>query len=364
MTPRYSVRERAIIDETYACFIIYANSYLTESELVEAAAWQSVVNGAKKAFGYVKSGNDALAKLRVLAQKTQPVQNFDAAADNLINNAKTKLGANFPKVAGAMNKYVQWAKKNPVKQAFVIGMITAVVAAATGPIGGAVAGQILRAGNELMKGEKASTAIFKGAKTGALGAIAGMGIHALGDMLANAASHVQLDKVPGVQHFLHFRDAYVYNGQVLARIDVLVTDDQANQLQAIQDQLQQAWKQDNYAKVVRLGHLYDKLADTFYSPEYIEKIQEISDNNDQLVQQALDHAKSAAATFRSLAKSLVTATQATIAGAGAGAFASADKKAIGGIDTQLQQMAAQIVKGGYGKEMLDYISKLPGATPA
>ena len=45
--------------------------------------------------------------------------------------------------------------------------------AAGGPIGGAIAGQALKGAAELIKGEKVSTAIGKGVKTAAIGALAG-----------------------------------------------------------------------------------------------------------------------------------------------------------------------------------------------
>jgi hypothetical protein len=57
----------------------------------------------------------------------------------------------------------EWAKANPGKTAAIIGVLTTLAAVAGGPAGGAIAGQILKGAAELMKGEKLSTAVGKGA---------------------------------------------------------------------------------------------------------------------------------------------------------------------------------------------------------
>jgi hypothetical protein len=76
-----------------------------------------------------------------------------------------------------------WAKENPGKTAAIIGVLTTIAALAGGPVGGAIAGQILRGSSELIKGEKLSTAIGKGIKTAALGFVAGKVFDMLGDWI-------------------------------------------------------------------------------------------------------------------------------------------------------------------------------------
>jgi hypothetical protein len=63
----------------------------------------------------------------------------------------------------------------------VIGTLTAIAALTTGPAGGAVAGQVLRAAVELLKGEKLSTAVGKGLKTAAFGYLTGSVLDSIGE---------------------------------------------------------------------------------------------------------------------------------------------------------------------------------------
>jgi hypothetical protein len=65
------------------------------------------------------------------------------------------------------------AKNNPGKTAAIIGVLTVLAGLATGPVGGAVAGQVLRGASELIQGKDLSTAVGKGVKSAAIGAVAG-----------------------------------------------------------------------------------------------------------------------------------------------------------------------------------------------
>ena len=90
-------------------------------------------------------------------------------------------------------------KENPGKSAAIIGLLTVLASLAGGPVGGAIAGQALRGAAELIKGEKLSTAIGKGVKTAAYGAMAGWLLDGLGDWLEGIrAEMVPYDKVPGL----------------------------------------------------------------------------------------------------------------------------------------------------------------------
>jgi hypothetical protein len=75
-------------------------------------------------------------------------------------------------------------KENPGKSAAVIGVLTALASLAGGPVGGAIAGQVLRGAAELIKGEKLSTAIGKGVKTAAFGFLSGKAFEMLGNWMA------------------------------------------------------------------------------------------------------------------------------------------------------------------------------------
>ena len=102
-------------------------------------------------------------------QNTTLVKNFDQRFEAI----KQKAAAKFPKLANAFTSLGEYGKRNPVKTAAIIGLITGIAALSSGPVGAAIAGQVLRGSMELMKGSKLSTAVAKGAKTAAIGAVAG-----------------------------------------------------------------------------------------------------------------------------------------------------------------------------------------------
>jgi hypothetical protein len=126
-------------------------------------------------------------------QDTKPVQAFDQKFEQL----KDKIAQKFPKVAGQVAKMGDWAKANPGKTAAIIGVLTAIAALGGGPVGGAIAGQILRGSAELLKGEKLSTAIGKGVKTAAYGFIAGKTFELIGDALGAGIEVVKDNLFPG-----------------------------------------------------------------------------------------------------------------------------------------------------------------------
>ena len=134
----------------------------------------ATAGGANRtAVGQGKDVVDAAGKIIKDAakwvQNTAPVQGFDAKFEQL----KGSIGAKFPELDQQLTGLGTWAKENPGKTAAIIGVLTALAGIAGGPIGGAIAGQALKGAAELIKGEKVSTAIGKGVKTAAVGALAG-----------------------------------------------------------------------------------------------------------------------------------------------------------------------------------------------
>lgn len=138
----------------------------------------------------------AINKVGKWLQNTTPVANFDQKFENLKKTAAEK----FPNMAKNFSAMGEWAKANPGKTAAIIGVLTTIAGLAGGPVGGAIAGQIFRGTAELLKGEKLSTAIGKGIKTAAYGAIAGWLLDGLGDWLEGLrADVVPYDKMPGLK---------------------------------------------------------------------------------------------------------------------------------------------------------------------
>ena len=152
---------------------------------------KAVGSAVGTAAGAVNKAIDGLGRY---LQTTAPVQYFDQKFEDLKQKISAKLGTDS-KTMAVIDQLGQYAKANPGKTAFVIGALTAVAAFTTGPAGGAIAGQILRGATELLKGEKLSTAVGKGAKSAAIGGALGAGITALGDYFGNI--EVVARQIPG-----------------------------------------------------------------------------------------------------------------------------------------------------------------------
>jgi hypothetical protein len=123
--------------------------------------------------------NDIINKAGKWVQDTTPVKGFD----NKFEQLKTSVGEKFPELDKQLTSMGTWAKENPGKTAVIIGVLTSLATLAGGPVGGAIAGQVLRGTTELMKGEKLSTAVGKGLKTAALGWLTGLAMQELTDLV-------------------------------------------------------------------------------------------------------------------------------------------------------------------------------------
>lgn len=152
---------------------------------------QSIAGGNSRtlaggAVDVVKKANEIINNTGKWIQNTTPVKNFDQKFEDL----KTKASEKFPDLSEKLSSLGDWAKENPGKTAAVVGILTAIASLAGGPVGGAIAGQVLRGTVELLKGEKLSTAIGKGVKTAAFGFIAGKAFEMLGDWLGGLRAEV------------------------------------------------------------------------------------------------------------------------------------------------------------------------------
>jgi len=153
---------------------------LTKSGKAAKGAKDAVNLGADT----IKKVNQKINELGKKLQDTTPVKNLDVQVEKLKQEIKQKAGDDS-KIIQQVEKYGDWAKQNPGKSAFVIGVLTAAAAFAGGPAGGAAVGLLLRSANEMLKGNKASSAVGKAAKTAAVGALAGMAFDTIGDSVVD-----------------------------------------------------------------------------------------------------------------------------------------------------------------------------------
>lgn len=138
-----------------------------------------------KGVDTVKKVNDVINQVGGWLQNTAPVQ----FADQKFEKLKSTIGTKFPELDKQLTSFGTWMKENPGKSAAIIGVLTAIASLAGGPVGGAIAGQILRGSAELIKGEKLSTAVGKGIKTAVMGYLSGKAIEFLSDKVVDAVSN-------------------------------------------------------------------------------------------------------------------------------------------------------------------------------
>jgi hypothetical protein len=312
-----SRRQEAEIKEMAALFEALAlrQVMLNEGRLDEAGVWNAVKSAVGAGVSGVKTANDAINRLGQLAQNTAPVQGFDTKVDGILQ----KIGAANPKLADTARKYGEWAKQNPVKQGLIIGMLTAVASLVTGPAGGAAAGAVLRAGNELLKGEKASTAIGKSVKGAAFGWLAGVGIRELGDFIANM--HIQMNPVKGIRDVIEANLDYQRiemggsrSGSAAGHLRTMIPADEAQKLQGWWNTAVKAAKSSNYASAQQQ---FNQISAYFASPDYKKWLDGVVAVNKTLEAQK-DQILSSAAQMQDIAKNLSAAVQGAVTGAAAG----------------------------------------------
>lgn len=135
-----------------------------------------------------KKANEIINNVGKWLQNTTPVK----MADQKFEDLKSKIAAKFPELDKKLTGFGTWMKENPGKSAAVIGVLTALASLGGGPIGGAIAGQVLRGAAELIKGEKLSTAVGKGIKTAAFGFLTGKAF----ELLGNLAQNLRIEQLP------------------------------------------------------------------------------------------------------------------------------------------------------------------------
>lgn len=248
--------------------------------------------------------NKAIDGLGQYLQTTAPVQYFDQKFEDLKQKISAKLGADS-KTMAIVDQLGQYAKANPGKTAFVIGALTAVAAFTTGPAGGAVAGQVLRGAVELLKGEKLSTAVGKGIKSGAYGFLAGMGIKELGEYLG--AVEVVRENIPGYTGLAKIKFMREGTGTPFQYIEGTIPSKLYPKIEYLLNSANAAFDRGDIAGGVRT---YQAIKNIVESPDMIEGVKSIAANNAALVQQAQTQAKNIGLAINSISSAAQGAVQA------------------------------------------------------
>ena len=277
---------------------------------------KAVGSAVGTAAGAVNKAIDGLGRY---LQTTAPVQYFDQKFEDLKQKISAKLGTDS-KTMAVIDQLGQYAKANPGKTAFVIGALTAVAAFTTGPAGGAIAGQILRGATELLKGEKLSTAVGKGAKSAAIGGALGAGITALGDYFGNI--EVVARQIPGYTQLtqLGFRRTSIRIGGNNPGFffgdlrGIIIPSQLAPKLELLIDQTEKYIDAGNWAGADRYWKEVTAIVD---NPEVRQAVKEIAGNNQKLYDQAVANAANFKEVAAKISSTLTAAVQGGIAGASA-----------------------------------------------
>jgi hypothetical protein len=162
---------------------------------IEKGAGRSALG---KAGDAVKSAKDKISdvwfnKFGGMLQSSGPVQAFDQKFEEI----KSKIAAKNPELAAKLAKYGEFAKSNPNLHKFLLGIAGSAAAALgvalAGGIGagalavGAGAGiatGIINIADRLLQGQKASTAIGRGATAGAIAGISAAAMTSIGSWAA------------------------------------------------------------------------------------------------------------------------------------------------------------------------------------
>ena len=187
-----TVSQRTIVEGIYNEFVPLIEATLTADQIKQVFGElekQSIAGKQNRTMAgagvdVAREANKVINNMGKWLQDTAPVKAFDQKFENL----KAKVAAKFPDIADKLEGLGELAKANPGKTAAVVGILTALAALAGGPVGGAVAGQVLRGAVELLKGEKLSTAIGKGVKTAVFGYLTGAALQKVGDMISGVVA--------------------------------------------------------------------------------------------------------------------------------------------------------------------------------
>jgi hypothetical protein len=216
----------------------------------------------------VRQVDAALNKLGKWLQDTAPVKSFDTKFEQL----KSKVGKKFPELDKKLTGMGTWAKANPGKTAAIIGVLTTLAALTTGPVGGAIAGQILKGSTELLKGEKLSTAVGSGMKAAAYGWLAGKSFEIIGDAIKGGIDLAASAFDPNVK-FLDM--SYIgsnMDNAVFKNLKLYGREADLNKIQGVFRQAQDAWGNGNYSQAEGLFNQASTMADKLNSMEYIGKL--------------------------------------------------------------------------------------------
>ncbi len=266
---------------------------------IEQGAGRSALG---KGMDAVKGAKDKISdvwfnKFGGMLQSSGPVQAFDQKWEDI----KSKVAAKNPELASKLAKYGEFAKNNPNLHKFLL----AIAGSAAAALGVAVAGGvgagalavgtgsgiavgILNIADRLLQGQKASTAIGRGATTGAIAGLAAGAAAKVGDMIKAGIKSSAIADLNGMRITRHTMD---WNGQPFSAV---TQEPLTSQLSAAFDAIGPKFGQDGPAPGA--VEAFAKLMAKASSPEYQQQIAQTK----ELAKAVKDAAKSSMAVVGQL----------------------------------------------------------------
>jgi hypothetical protein len=164
-----------------------------------------------------KAWNDLKSKL----YNSGPMEGFAAAYDQAAEKLKQATGGD----QGAMQyvqKYRDFAKKHPILQGFLYSALIAAAGISSAGLGGAAALALLKTTDKALQGEDIRSALYSGAKTGALA----YGASKLGDLIRGGDQAQQVtSKLPANANWMDYEAALEQaNPALLDRVKDIIND--------------------------------------------------------------------------------------------------------------------------------------------
>lgn len=193
---------------------------------IEAGAGRSALGKGLDAAGAAKDkiSDVWFNKFGGMLQSSGPVQAFDQKFEEI----KASIAKKNPELAAKLAKYGEFAKSNPNLHKFLLAIAGSAaaalgVAAAGGVAAGAlavgtgtgIAVGILNIADRLLQGQKASTAIGRGATTGAIAGLAAGAAAKIGDMVKAGLKSDVIADLKGMRITKHTMD---HNGAMFSAV--------------------------------------------------------------------------------------------------------------------------------------------------
>jgi hypothetical protein len=194
-----TIKNDPIFEDIYRGSKLLAELKLSNDQITKI--FQAVADGAAKGQNdgsnrtvlgkgadAVTSVSQAFEKVKAKISQSGPVSGFDAAFDKMQSEILKAAGGDSGPVGQAITKYREFAKAHPVMQGAIYAGLVALAGISGAGLGGAALLGGIKLFDRLLQGDKASSALWQGFKTGATAYAAGkIGQAMKGDEVSTAA---------------------------------------------------------------------------------------------------------------------------------------------------------------------------------